>query len=53
MLTGAVAGNTGLDPLLSQQPHFDGLRKAHVAEQREHKDWPVSARQVREAQRRG
>src|ERR1700687_142110 len=27
----AVAGNSVLDPLLSQQPHFDGLRKAHVA----------------------
>jgi hypothetical protein len=49
----AVAGNARLDPLSSQQPHLDDLRKAHVSEQREHKDWPVQPRQVREAQRRG
>jgi hypothetical protein len=48
----AVAGSAVLDPLLSQQPYFDGLRKAHVAQQPEHKDWPVHPRQVREAQRR-
>ena len=44
-----VAGHTGLDPVLSQQPHFDDLCQAHVAEQREHKDGPVQPRQVREA----
>jgi len=48
----ADAGNAGLDPSPSQKPHFDDLRKAHVPEQREHQDWPVHPRQVREAQRR-
>lgn len=48
-----VAGHGGLDPLLSQQPHLDDLCKAHVAEQREHKDWPVEPRQVCEAEGRG
>jgi len=48
-----VAGPGGLDPLLSQQPHLDDLCKTRIAEQREHKDWPVQPRQVREAQRRG
>ena len=45
--------NVLLDPLLSQQPHFDDLRKDHVAEQRQHQDWPISPRQVSEAKRRG
>ena len=41
------------DPLLSQQPNFDHLRKAHIGKQRQHQDRPVHPRQVRKAQRRG
>ena len=48
-----IVRKMNLDPLLSQQPHFDDLRKAHVAEQREQQNWPVQSRQVRETQRRG
>jgi len=48
----ASTETAGLDPLLSQQPHLDDLRKAHVAKQREHQDWPVHPRKMSEAQRR-
>jgi hypothetical protein len=40
------------DPLSSEQPDFDRLRKAHIAEECDHQDGPVHLRQVCEAQRR-
>ena len=52
-LTGALASGRALDPVSTQQPYFNDLRQAHVAEQREHKNWPVKPWQVREAQGRG
>jgi hypothetical protein len=42
-----------LDPLLSQQQNFHGLRKAHIAKQRQDQDRPVHPWQVYEPQRRG
>ena len=42
-----------LDPLLPQQPDFDHLCEAHIAEQSQHQDRPVQPRQLHEAQRGG
>ena len=45
--------SVALDPMLAKQPHFAGLRETEVAEQRQHENWPVHPRQVRETQSRG
>ena len=39
---------SGSDPLSSEQPDFDRLRKAHIAKQCDHQNRPVHLRQVYE-----
>jgi hypothetical protein len=40
-----------LNPVPSQQPHFDQLRQGHVGQHGHRQDWPIHGRKVGEAER--